>query len=33
MIRYSDATLILYERGLLDKEATLKRVKIKKLFN
>lgn len=27
------ATLILYERGLLDKEATLKRLKIKKLFN
>lgn len=27
------ATLILYERGLLDKEATLKRLKIKRLFN
>lgn len=26
-------TLILYERGLLDKEATLKHLKIKKLFN
>lgn len=27
------ATLILYERGLLDKEETLKRLRIKKLFN
>ncbi|MBR1742398.1 MAG: DUF3990 domain-containing protein [Lachnospiraceae bacterium] len=27
------ATLILYERGLLDKEETLKWLKIKKLFN
>lgn len=26
-------TLILYERGLLDEEATLKHLKIKKLFN